>query len=331
MFQIQLTSGSTFEAKIDESLLDAATREGVSLAYSCKTGRCSTCKCKVLQGSTVALAAENGLSDLERSQGWILSCVRSATSDMALMANDLGGVVLPTIKTLPCRISQIDRLASDVVRVKLRLPPTADFAFLPGQYIDVIGPNGARRSYSLANADFSNKSLELHVRAVDGGLFSEYWFSNAKVNDLLRLNGPLGTFFLRDTGNKDLVFLATGTGIAPVKAMLESLSGLTSERKPRSVTVFWGGRKLNDLYVDLSEFATEFKYVPVLSRPDPEWAGERGYVQKVLLSQRVEFANCVVYACGSDAMIHSAKEALVSNGLPESNFYSDAFVSSSSN
>ena len=243
---------------------------------------------------------------------------------------DLGGITLPQPKTLPCRIAELDKLAPDVLRVKLRLPPTSTFSFIPGQYIDVIGINGTRRSYSLANASDSEKLLELHVRAVSGGTMSDYWFNHAKSNDLLRLNGPLGTFFLRECKNTDIFFLATGTGIAPVKAMLESLIHVPEDQQPQSITVLWGGRKPEDFYIDLAAIPGKYRYIPVISRPHKDWTGAEGYVQNILLSTAPDLSNAVIYACGSDNMIHSAKQVLSNAGLPLARFYSDAFVSSGS-
>ncbi len=330
MPQIKLTSGSVFIGASGSSLLDAAAHAGVILPYSCKTGRCSTCKCKVVSGQTRELHPEIGLTEKEKSEGWILSCVRSAETDLTIEVDDLGGVVLPAVKTLPCRVSHLEMLAPDVMQVKLRLPPTANFNFIPGQYIEVIGVNGMRRSYSIANYGLQDKILELHIRAVKSGAMSEYWFKQAKVNDLLRLNGPLGTFFLRDAPDMDLVFLATGTGIAPVKAMLESLSMKSTNQSFRSVTVFWGGRVHSDLYFDVTRIAGKFKYVPVLSRADMSWLGARGYVQNELSRLLPDLSQAVVYACGSNAMIHSAREFLTEKGLTTKCFYSDAFVSSGS-
>lgn len=326
---VRLNNGVEFEAGPSSIILDSAAKFGVLLPYSCKTGRCSSCKCKVLHGKTRAVRPETGLTEEETEDGWILSCVRIAETDLTIEIDDLGEVVLPTVKTLPCRISHLEPLATDVIRVKLRLPPTAEFAFIPGQYIDLIGPNGIRRSYSLANAGFADKVLELHIRAVYGGEMSEYWFKQAKVNDLLRLNGPLGTFFLRDTADVDLVFLATGTGIAPIKAMLESLTVRPAGQTPRTITVLWGGRVSGDLYFDVTSIIGKHTFIPVLSRAENSWTGKRGHVQNVLLSLCPDLSNTAVYACGSDIMIHSAKQHLIKNGLSEKCFYSDAFVCSS--
>jgi CDP-4-dehydro-6-deoxyglucose reductase, E3 len=331
MTSVTLNSGKVFKIDTGISILDAAARNAISLPYSCKTGRCSTCKCKVMAGESLAMQEEFGLTPSEKAAGWILSCVRAATTDLVLEVEDLGGVKLPEIKTLPCRISSIEQLAPDVIRVLLRLPPSATFEFIPGQYIDAIGPDGLRRSYSLARASYADKQLELHIRAVQGGAMSQYWFGKAKADDLLRLNGPMGTFFLRDVTNLDLVFLATGTGVAPVKAMLESLANVAAEEQPRTVTVIWGGRTKEDLYLDMAGIPGNFTFVPVLSRPTEQWLGASGYVQQILLSIMPDLSNAAVYACGSDAMIQSAKTSLMQASLPSNRFYSDAFVCTGSN
>jgi len=331
MLSVQLASGKQFSMEGGELLLNAASKAGVLLPYSCKTGRCGACKCKVISGITSSMQEETGLTDIEKSEGWILSCVRTSDSNLILEVEDLGAIALPPAKMLPCRISALDKLAPDVIRVLLRLPPTAEFRFIPGQYIDIIGPGGMRRSYSLANASFSNKVLELHIRAVPGGAMSDYWFHQARIDDLLRLNGPLGTFFLRDVADADLIFLATGTGIAPVKAILESICDLSFDQQPKSVTVVWGGRTRDDLYIDTSKMPGDHLFIPVLSRAGSGWSGSVGYVQDVILSTKPDLGDAAVYACGSAEMIRDAKEVLVQAGLPQQRFYSDAFVCSATN
>lgn len=328
MAKIDLKNGREFTANPGVTLLDAASSAGIALPYSCRTGRCSTCKALVKRGQTSPLTDETGLSPEEIEAGWILTCVRTAETDVELDIADLGSIPLPQPKTLPCRIAELEKLAPDVLRVKLRLPPTSTFSFIPGQYIDVIGINGTRRSYSLANASYSEKLLELHVRAVNGGAMSDYWFTHAKLNDLLRLNGPLGTFFLRECAKTDIFFLATGTGIAPVKAMLESLMHVPEDLQPQSITVLWGGRKPEDFYIDIAAIPGNHRYIPVISRPNEDWTGAEGYVQDILLSTAPDLSKAAVYACGSGDMIHSAKQALSNAGLPLARFYSDAFVRS---
>jgi CDP-4-dehydro-6-deoxyglucose reductase, E3 len=327
MYTVTTSSGKAFEAQSSEHLLDAALRQHVVLDYSCRTGRCSSCRGRVLSGDTVATHEELGLSVQERAQGFILTCIRKACGPVVLEIDDLGDIVLPEPKTVPCRIQSLELLSHDVARVTLRLPPNSALEFLPGQYIDVIASGGLRRSYSVANAPRHDKQIELHIRAVPNGEMSRYWFGEAKANDLLRLRGPLGTFFLREQAGKHLVLLATGTGIAPVKAIVEGLSALAEEAQPRSVTVYWGGRHRNDLYWQAPDLP-RLRFVPVLSRADEGWSGARGHVQDVLVSDEPDLPNTLVYACGSDAMIHSAQSLLRAYGLPGRHFHSDAFVCS---
>lgn len=328
MLKIQTTYGKAFSQSAGQTLLDAAAKTGIGLPYSCKTGRCSTCKCKVLSGQSVAKVDELGLTNDEKAQGFILSCVRSALTDMQIEVEDLGDQVIPEVKTLPTRISSIEKLALDVLSVKFRFPPNTPFNFLAGQYVDVIGPGGIRRSYSVANAPASDNQLQLHIRAVQCGAMSQYWFEQAKVNDLIRIHGPLGSFFTRPLTGLHLVFLATGTGIAPVKAMLEQLATAPLDKQPLSATLYWGGRQIQDLYAEPSQWHPALRYVPVLSRALEDWTGARGHVQNSLLSEMPDLTNTVVYACGSNAMIQSAKSELTQAGLPEKRFYSDAFVPS---
>jgi CDP-4-dehydro-6-deoxyglucose reductase len=325
-YQIRLGSDTIFQAEEGETLLAAAARAGITLAYSCRNGRCSTCKCQVLSGSTRALQPETGLTGEESAAGWVLACVRSATGDAAIEAERMPQPGLAPARIVPCRIDNIVRLAPDVVGVTLRLPPAAAFSFLPGQYIDVIIRSGARRSYSLASA--SATLLELHIRQVDGGVLSDYWFGAAQPNDLLRVNGPLGTAVLRDIAGQDLVFLATGTGIAPVKSMLEAIAASAPEERPASISVYWGGRVAPDLYWDVQAVDAGQHYVPVLSRAGPEWQGARGHVQDVFLASGPDLARCIVHACGSDSMVRAAGSMLVAAGLAPQRFHADAFVAS---
>lgn len=333
---IRLPSGRSFEQQVGETLLAAAARSGLTLPHSCRTGRCSTCKARVLEGDSVALSDETGLPRADLDSGWVLTCVRTASTDLLLDAEDLGDLVLAPARVQPCRIQSIERVAPDVIRLSLRLPPTVKLGHLAGQYVDVIGPGGVRRSYSLANAPRPDGLLELHVREVQGGAFSAWWFGQAKANDLLRLNGPLGTCVLRDVAGRHLVMLATGTGIAPIKAMLESLVSAASADRPASLHVYWGARHEADLYwtPEPALAETGLHFTPVLSRAGDAWAGERGHVQQVFLRQHAEsraggaWADTRVYACGSQAMILSAQSALAAAGLEPRHFHADAFVPS---
>lgn len=328
---ITLANGKKFSAEASETMLNAALRSGIVLVHSCKTGRCGSCKVQLRTGSTIPIIDETGLSQAERDAGWVLSCAKSATSDIQLDVEDLGDIQLHPTKTLPCRIQSLERLSADVLRVILRLPPNQQLDYHPGQYIDVIGKDGLRRSYSVANAPAADKLIELHIVQVPEGAMSPYWFEEAKTNDLLRLNGPLGTFFLRDIAGLDLILLATGTGMAPIKAILEGMSSWPVARLPRSISVYWGGRVPQDHYWNPTKTGLVLQYFPVLSRADAHWSGLRGYVQQAVLESGINLANAAVYACGSLAMIDSARAQLVAAGLDVRRFYSDAFVSSSPN
>jgi CDP-4-dehydro-6-deoxyglucose reductase len=328
MALVKLLSGQTFNSDPGTSLLDSAKVAGITLEYSCRTGRCGVCKATVLSGDTEAFKGESSLTAEEVAAGMILTCCRHAISDVEIDAEDIGALGDVEVKTLPCRIDTITRLADNVVEVVLRVPPASKLHYLAGQYLDVIGEGGLRRSYSIANAPRADGKLELQIREVEQGAMSRYWFGSAKPNDLLRLEGPLGTFCLRDKDASTLVFLATGTGIAPVKAMLEQLLSNPALAAGKKILIYWGGRTVSDIYWAPRFEALNATFVPVLSRVSLDWQGRTGYVQAVLLEDGVDLTQAVVYACGSEDMIHSAREALTLAGLPVKNFYSDAFVSS---
>ena len=326
MVMISTTNGTAFEQIVEESILDSAEKANITFPYSCRDGRCSSCKCKVLSGETECLSQELGLTENERLQGWILSCVRTAKTNLELEVEDLGNLPLIKPKTFPCKVDSIRKISNDIIIVVLRLPPSSKVKYYCGQYIDIIADD-IRRSYSIANAPANNR-IELHIKKVEHGSMSEYWFEKVEQDDLLRINGPLGTFFLRDVVGKNLVFLATGTGIAPVKAILESLNCKPKNEQPDSVAVYWGGRTPSDLYWNLSECDYPVRYEPVLSRPLADWLGAVGYVQDAFLATSPDLTKTVVYACGSDDMIQSASKLLSDHGLGHGQFYSDAFLAS---
>ncbi|PYC22956.1 FAD-binding oxidoreductase [Pseudomonas mosselii] len=328
MASVKLQNGKVFSSESGTSLLDSARAAGITLEYSCRTGRCGVCKTRVVRGETEALREETSLNTEERAAGMILTCCRHAVSDVEIDAEDLGALGDIVVKTVPCRIDRLTRLTDNVIEVVLRVPPTGKLTYLPGQYLDVIGEGGLRRSYSIANAQREDGKLELQIREVAQGLMSQYWFGSAKHNDLLRLEGPLGTFCLRDKEASTIVFLATGTGIAPVKAMLEQLLDNPELAASKKIYIYWGGRTPGDIYWTPQLEGLNAEFIPVLSRANGDWHGRTGYVQKALLDDGIELTDAVIYACGSEDMIHSAREALTAAGLPAKHFYSDAFVSS---
>lgn len=345
MTTIHLHNHRQFPIAAGQSILDAAEAAGLALEHSCRTGRCGSCRTQVTSGRSTLLLAEEGLSDRERQQGLILSCARGAQTDLHLGLDDLGALAGIRRVTAPCRIHSLERLAPDVLEVRLRLPPTAAFRYLAGQHVAVIAPGGLRRSYSLATACSSTDAasaavplvqathaaaqpalLKLHVRRVDQGAMSHHWFEQARPGDLLRLDGPLGTFHLRDCAGHSLVFLATGTGIAPIVAMLGELARRPASAQPRSVQLLWGGRQPADLYLQPQQAGLQF--TPVLSRAGAGEPGAHGHVQDVLLQTPRDWSQAQVYACGSPAMVQGARHSLLAAGLPAKQFFADAFVAS---
>jgi len=332
MSQITLANGTAFSADPGTTILDAALARGIVLEHGCRTGRCGSCKARVAHGATAALRPQLSLTDAEVAEGWILTCRNEALTDLQLDVEDLGQLADYPARVTPSRIAALDRAADDVVRVILRLPPATPFRFLAGQHVDVASPAGFRRSYSIASAATASGKLELHIRRVAGGRFSDYWFGAAKPDDLLRFEGPRGTFFLRPVIGVHVVFLATGTGIAPILSMLAQLAA-EPDMQPRSVSLYWGARHVQDHYLDPAAALPGLRYVPVVSRGDTEWKGARGHVQDVLLAdvercRALELAGAAVYACGSERMIRDAQRVLVNAGLPQGRFHFDAFVGS---
>lgn len=322
-----LSNGKRFEAPATISVLDAAANAGLTLEHSCRIGRCGACKVRVLEGRVRPIQVPDlALTVGQRAEGFMLSCTNAADSDtLVLEAEDLGRLADMRVQTLPARIHAISRPREDVTTVMLRLPSGQALRYLPGQHIQLIGPGGVRRAYSLANAPRSDCMLELQIRRVQTGVLSAYWFGGAKVGDLLRLQGPRGSFFLRDVAGRDLVLLATGTGIAPLKAMIEELALRPAAEQPRLLTLYWGARRAEDFYYDsavIRAWHPALRFVPVASRE-----GQGGHVQQSVLRNVTDWANVSVYACGSSTMIADARIALIESGLGEAHYFSDAFVS----
>jgi CDP-4-dehydro-6-deoxyglucose reductase len=325
MSTVTLTSGEAFAVQPDESILTAALKAGVLLEHSCRTGRCSACRSKVVQGETFVVQAELGLTVDDKAEGWVLSCCRSITQDLILDQRALSRA-LPAERIIPAKVQVLEPLTPDLLKIRLRLPPRASFEFVPGQYVDIASPQGTKRSYSVSSSPNDTAGIEFLIRRVAGGKMSQYWFDQARPDDLVRIHGPKGTFFIRDTEAADLIFLATGTGIAPVQSMVMALQN--ADRSVPRVTVLWGNRHRSDFIANPSDWLPGLRYIPVLSQPDDTWAGARGHLQAHFDSCSISWDHAHVYACGSPAMIEDSRVALLSRGLPDHRFFADAFVCS---
>lgn len=325
MFQINLKDNKTFQCSQDETLIDGAKKVGIILQHSCLTGRCSSCKVLVKSGLSESKTFELGLNSSDKEKGYILSCVRKPKSDMYIQAEDLSDYGINNSKTIPAKISLIELVTEDILKVTLRFPPNQSLEFISGQYADII-KGGIKRSYSIANNDSS--CLEFFIKKYPGGVLSNYWFNEAKINDLLRVEGPKGTFFLRKISNyKNIIFMATGTGIAPIKSILESISNTPEKFNNVNLYLFWGAKYFKDLFWNPDILGLNINYFPVLS-VEKKVSTEIGHIQEALLRNNIALNESVVYACGSEKMINDSQMLLTQNGLQSESFYSDAFVSS---
>ncbi len=333
-FQLTLVpSGRHFEVAPEESILSAGIRQGVNLPYGCKDGACGSCKCKKISGTVHHGAHQSkALTDDEESQGWVLTCCATAQSDVVLESRQVGMESAFPIKKMPTRVISLQKMSHDVMCVKLQLPAQEPLKYHAGQYIDFLLPHGLRRSYSMAIAPHHvGTGLELHIRHMPGGLFTDQVFGSMKERDILRIEGPFGSFYLREDSNKPIILLASGTGFAPIKALIEQLELKCSVRP---ITLYWGGRRPSDLYLDdwvkgKLETLSALRYVPVVSDalPDDGWTGRTGFVHRAVLQDHASLANFQVYACGAPVVVDSARRDYLQAGLPEDEFFADAFTS----
>jgi CDP-4-dehydro-6-deoxyglucose reductase len=327
MFIIKLKNSKSFPCDSNTTIFEAAKSNGIFLEHSCLTARCRSCVVHVEEGLTKDRLHDLVLTREEKSNNWVLSCNAMPSSDLYLDVEDLGVSKFFDKKIIPAKIQSIRKLNESVIEVCLRLPPNSNFSYNPGQYVNIIKRN-LKRSYSIANAFSETGALIFLIKKHKNGEMSNYWFQEAKENDLLRIEGPIGSFFLRESEAEHIIFLSTGTGLAPIKAILESMTETLKKSSNKKYWLFSGARYEEDLFWYPKELTgiSNFDYIPVLSRAFEDWKGEKGYVQDILIKQNLPLENAQVYACGSSTMIESAKKLLIEKGLNENNFFSDAFV-----
>ena len=322
--------GKTFTVAEGERVLEAALRQGIHLPYGCRTGSCGTCRAHVVAGeSHYPDGPPLALTALEMHSGEALLCRAVPRTDLTLEAQAIDAMAHLRVRAMPSRVARLQPLAHDVMGLYLRLPAVERLQFLPGQYIDILLPENHRRSFSLANPPHDDKLLELHVRNVPGGLFSREVFQHLHEGALLRIQGPLGTFFLREDSTRPIVMIAGGTGYAPIQAMLRHL--FESEHR-REVSFYWGARAVRDLYADakLKEWMRSqpgFRYAPVLSEPLPEdrWTGRRGFVHQAVLEDFPDLSGHDIYLSGPPPMVQAARTAFPGRGADPLRMYSDSF------
>jgi len=324
--------GLRFGVEAGETVLAAALRQGIVLSYGCRNGACGSCKGKIVSGTVdYGVYQKKALPEEERAQGRALFCQAKPLGDLVIEARVVGTAGEIPARILPCRVQKLERVTDDVMLLQLKLPANERLQFLAGQYLEFLLKDGARRSFSMANAPHDDAFLELHVRHVPGGHFTDHVFGKMKERDILRLEGPHGTFFLREDSPKPVLFVASGTGFAPIKSILEAAfhKGIA-----RPMALYWGGRRPKDLYLNglAAKWADEhpnFKYVPVVSEALAEdgWRGRTGFVHRAAMEDLPDLSGHQVYACGVPIMVESAKKDFTTLcRLPEHEFYYDSFT-----
>jgi CDP-4-dehydro-6-deoxyglucose reductase, E3 len=331
-----LPSGVSFSVDRDEPILAAAIRQGIGLPYGCRDGACGSCKCKLLEGRVIhGTHQAKALSPAEEEAGFTLTCRAAPQTDVTLEARTVAGAGEFAVRKMPCRVTTIARPAADVAVLQLQLPANDTLQYRAGQYIEFVLRDGHRRSYSMANAPGTQgdkPGIELHIRHMPGGVFTDHVFGAMKEKEILRLEGPFGSFFLREDSDKPIVLLASGTGFAPVKAILEHMR---IKAITRPTVLYWGCRSKADLYmhdwcVEAEKTMPNLRYVPVLSEPQPQdaWAGRTGFVHQAVMADLPDLFAYQVYACGAPVMVDSAQRDFVAHcNLPLDEFYADSFTS----
>ncbi len=323
-------SGHELHVNSGESVLDAALRQGLALPYGCRNGACRSCKGRVLEGEVdYPDGLPKSLTPLDVAQGFALLCMAHASTDLRIAVEEIDSEQKIVVRNLPCRVVQKRPLAHDVIGLELMLPATERLQYLPGQYVDVLLRNGQRRAFSLANAPREDDRLELQIRHVPGGTFSEYVFHHLKERALLRLRGPLGSFYLRKKDHRPVILMAGGTGFAPIKSIVE---GALADGFPGKIHLYWGVRARRDLYMrDLADaWAAEhdgLEYTPVLSEPlpDDEWSGRRGFVHDAVLEDFADLSPFTLYVSGPPIMVKAGRENFITSGQDPARFHSDSF------
>jgi CDP-4-dehydro-6-deoxyglucose reductase len=327
-------SEHSFACPEGDSILAAAMAADLMLPYGCRNGACGTCKGRILEGRVdYGPYQATTLTDDERKSGLALFCCARPQTDLVIEVKEVRRAGDIRIRKLPCRIESIDKAAPDVAIVKIKLPANERLQYLAGQYIDILLKDNRRRSFSIATPPHDDALLELHIRHVPEGFFSGQLFNEFKGREILRFEGPLGAFFLREESDLPIIFVAGGTGFAPIKAVIEhALHHHVDQHRP--IVLYWGVRARQDLYLPelpgkWQRDSENFTFIPVLSDPAPgdAWQGRTGLVHQAVLDDFPDLSGYQVYACGGPAMIDVARKTFAeARGLPADAFFADSFT-----
>jgi len=318
--------GHSFEVATGESLLAAALHQGIGLPYGCRNGQCSSCAAQLLQGE---VAYPEGAPEAikGRSADTCLTCQAVPRSDLIIRVQEVATSAEVEVRTLPCRVVAKQQLNHDVIRLYLKLPDNQRLQFFAGQYLDFILRDGRKRAFSIANAPHDDALIELHVRHIPGGEFTDYVFDSMQEKTVLCIQAPLGTFTLREDSQRPLIFMGGGTGFAPIKGLIEHAFHIGIERP---MHLYWGVRARRDLYLpDLPEqWAREHSnltYAPVLSEPNADWTGRTGFVHEAVVADHPDMRGFDVYMSGPPIMVDAGRAAFGARGLTMEHMFSDTF------
>jgi len=322
-------SGHIFTIEENELILDAALRQGFALPYGCRGGACGACLGQLLEGSVNYPDGDPiALDDDDKAANKAIFCQAVATSNLVIESKEVSATKDIPIKVLPCRVAEMKQLSHDVMLLELKLPATERMQFLAGQYVDFLLKDGKKRTFSIANAPHNDEFIELHIRHIPGGRFTSEVFDNMKEKDIMRIEGPMGNFFLREDVDRSIIFMAGGTGFAPIKGIIEHIIQVDIKR---DVHLYWGAQTEKDLYMnELAEGWAEqndnIKYIPVLSGDELDgWQGRTGYVADAIVEDFTDLTNYEIYASGAPEMVYAGKDLFAAQGLNLENYYSDAF------
>jgi CDP-4-dehydro-6-deoxyglucose reductase len=324
-------SGHHFQVRPSQTVLEAAIEAGINLPYGCRNGACGACKGKVISGKVMHDDYQgSAMTDAELAAGHALFCCARPLENLVIECRELSGLNGIKPRILPVRVQKKEQLSGDVMVLFLQLPASERLQFVAGQYLEFILKDGKRRAFSIANAPHDDALIELHLRLVPGGQFTQYVFEEMPEKAILRIEAPLGTFYLREESTKPIVFVAGGTGFAPIKGIIEHMIHLGMQRE---IVLYRGGRVQSDLYMDelsrrWAEFLPNLRYIPVLSEEpvDSGWQGRTGLVHEAVLADYPDLSGHQAYVCGAPGMVEIAHKTFVEQGLPADEFFSDAFT-----
>ena len=335
-FTVKLSpSGHTFQCAENQEILKAGLDAGYLLPFSCRSGMCLTCRASVINGEIDHGDAHTKYLSLhDREKGLALLCCAKPRSDLLIEIEEMDPDHGNPPKHMPSRVLDIQTPAPDVKILTLGLPANEPIHFRAGQFLDVKLKTGEKRSYSIASTPKAEgvRQLELHIRHLPGGLFTDHVFSSLKVRDILQIEVPMGNFYLREEHNKPIIMLASGTGFAPIKSIINYVN---QKKLDRQIHLYWGARKKIDLYElhiaqEMVKNHLNLDFIPVLSEPSLEcqWSGRTGNVHEAVMKDHPNLLGYEVYACGAPIMVETAKFDFVEKcQLNPKDFYADSFIS----